>query len=92
MQSEIGKSPHLLGTLFQRISFQKGRVSAICATARKLAVIIWEMEVKGTPYINPEGYLLLDQKRKLGLVKRIKNQIDKFGLTADVLGLKTAEF
>jgi len=27
--------------------------------------------VKGTPYNNPEGYLYLDQKRKLGLVKRI---------------------
>jgi len=27
-------------------------------------------------YINPEGYLFLDQKRKLGLVKRIKKQID----------------
>lgn len=81
-----------LRDFFQRISFQKGRVSAICATARKLAVIIWEMVVIGTPNINSEGYLKLDQKRKLGLVKRIKNQIDKFGLTADVLGLKTAEF
>ena len=80
-----------LRDFFQRISFRKGRVSAISATARKLAVIIWNMVVKGTPYINPEGYPYLDQKRKLGLVKRIKKQIDKFGLTQDNLGLKTAE-
>lgn len=70
-----------LRDFFQRINFRKGRVSAISATARKLAVIIWNMVVKGVPYINPEGYLFLDQKRKLGLVKRIQKQIDKFALT-----------
>ncbi|MCH8517893.1 MAG: IS110 family transposase, partial [Cyclobacteriaceae bacterium] len=64
------------------------RVSAISATARKLAVIIWNMVVKGTSYINPEGYLYLDQKRKLGMVKRIQKQIDKFGLTNEELQLK----
>ena len=77
-----------LRDFFHRISFRKGRVSAISATARKLAVIIWNMVVKGVPYINPEGYLFLDQKRKLGLVKRIKKQIDKFGLTNADLGLE----
>lgn len=78
-----------LRDFFQRINFRKGRVSAISATARKLAVIIWNMVVKGVPYINPEGYLYLDQKRKLGLVKRIRKQIDKFGLTNEELGIVT---
>jgi hypothetical protein len=76
-----------LRDFFQRINFRKGRVSAVSATARKLAVIIWNMAVKGAPYVNPEGYLYLDQKRKLGLVKRIRKQIDKFGLTNEELGL-----
>jgi hypothetical protein len=71
-----------LRDFFQRINFRKGRVSAISATARKLAVIIWNMVVKGVPYNNPEGYLFLDQKRKLGIVKRIQKQIDKFALTS----------
>lgn len=74
-----------LRDFFQRISFRKGRVSAVSATARKLAVIIWNMVVKKVQYINPEGYLYLDQKRKLGLVKRIQKQIDKFGLTNEEL-------
>jgi hypothetical protein len=39
------------------------------------------MVTHGTNYINPAGYLFLDQKRKLGIVKRIQKQIDKFGLT-----------
>ncbi|WP_200975288.1 IS110 family transposase [Echinicola sp. 20G] len=78
-----------LRDFFHRINFRKGRVSAVSATARKLAVIIWNMVVKGVPYTNPEGYLFLDQKRKMGLVKRIKKQIDKFGLTNEDLGLET---
>jgi len=72
-----------LRDFFHRVNFRKGRVSAISATARKLAVIIWNMVVKGMPYENPEGYLFLSQKRKLGLVKRIQKQIDKFALTSD---------
>jgi transposase len=71
-----------LRDFFNRINFRKGRVSAVSATARKLAVIIWNMVVKGTPYINPEGYLYLDQKRKLGIVKRIQKQIDKFEIAS----------
>lgn len=74
-----------LRDFFHKINFRKGRVSAITATARKLAVIIWNMVTKGIAYENPEGYLYLDQKRKLGLVKRIQKQIDKFGLTNDDL-------
>jgi len=75
-----------LRDFFQRINFRKGRVSAISATARKLAIIIWNMVVKNTQYINPEGYLFLDQKRKLGMAKRIKKQIDKFGFNYEDLG------
>jgi transposase len=45
------------------------------------------MVVKGVQYVNPEGYLFLDQKRKLGMVKRIQKQIAKFDLTADDLGI-----
>ena len=74
-----------LRDFFQRINFRKGRVSAVSATARKLAVIIWNMVTKGIPYFNPEGYLFLDQKRKLGIVKRIQKQITKFGLTNEDL-------
>ncbi|WP_062062797.1 IS110 family transposase [Aquimarina longa] len=78
-----------LRDFFHRINFRKGRVSAITATARKLAIIIWNMIVKAKPYQNPEGYLYLDQKRKLGLVKRIKKQIDKFDIKLEDLEFKT---
>jgi transposase len=79
-----------LRDFFQRINFRKGRVSAVSATARKLSVIIWNMVVKNIPYHNPHEYLYLDQKRKLGLVKRIQKQIDKFALTNKDLNLVTS--
>ncbi len=79
-----------LRDFFHRINFRKGRVSAITATARKLAIIIWNMIVKAEQYLNPEGYLYLDQKRKLGLVKRIQKQINKFDLKPEDLEFKTS--
>ena len=78
-----------LRDFFHRINFRKGRVSAISATARKLAVIIWNMVVKGIPYHNPTEYLFLDQKRKLGIVKRIQKQIAKFELKPEDLNFVT---
>ena len=78
-----------LSDFFKRINFRKGRVSAISATARKLAVIIWNMVTLQIPYKNPKEYLFLDQKRKLGMIKRIQKQINKFGLSDDDLKLST---
>jgi hypothetical protein len=42
-----------LRDFFHRINFRKARVSAITATARKLAIIIWNMIVKAKQYLNP---------------------------------------
>ena len=38
-----------LADFFRRINYKRGRATAISATARKLAVIIWNMLVKGMP-------------------------------------------
>ncbi len=82
------KDTHL-SNFFKRIAYRKGRTAAVSATARKLAVIIWNMITKSVPYSPPTEYLFLDQKRKRGLVKRIKNQIDKFDLNPQDLGFVT---
>jgi hypothetical protein len=57
------------------------------ALARKLAVIIWNMISKGISYNPPTQYLCLYDKRKLGLLSRIRKQIDKFAITNDELGI-----
>lgn len=74
---------------FKRINYKKGRATAVTALARKLAVIIWNMLVKGTNYDPPTEYLFLDEKRKLKLVARVKKQISKFELTKEELGFIT---
>ncbi|WP_424001435.1 IS110 family transposase [Maribacter sp. IgM3_T14_3] len=73
------KDTHL-SNFFRKIAFKKGRQVAVSATARKLAVIIWNMVTKKQAYQPPTDYLFLDQKRKMGLVKRIKKQINKFDI------------
>ena len=64
-----------LNDFFRRINYKKGRVTAINATARKLAVIIWNMLTKDIQYQPPTEYLFLDQKRKMKLVKRIRKKL-----------------
>ena len=43
------------------------------------------MVVKNIPYHNPENYLYLDEKRKLGIVKRIRKQVAKFNIKEEDL-------
>lgn len=78
------KDTHL-SDFFRRIAYRKGRNVAISATARKLAVIIWNMVVKKVPYQTDKVYLFLEQKRKLGIVKRIQKQITKFDIKQEDL-------
>lgn len=72
-----------LSNFFKRIAFRKGRVSAISATARKLAVIIWNMIVKRIPYRPVTEYQFLDQKRKK--ITQMKKLITKFDISMNDL-------
>jgi len=80
------KDTHL-SNFFKRVCFRRGRPAAISATARKLAVIIWNMIVKNIPYQPPTIYEFLDQKRKRK-VQEIKKLIHKFDIKTDELGLQ----
>ncbi|WP_299762761.1 IS110 family transposase [uncultured Pontibacter sp.] len=83
------KETHL-SDFFRRVAFRKGRQAAVSATARKLAVIIWNMLSKGVQYQPPTQYLFLDEKRKLKLVQRIKKNIAKLDLGPEELGFTMA--
>lgn len=76
-----------LSTFFGRIAYKKGRQSAISATARKIAVIIWNMIVKKQQYDPQTEYLFLDQKRKQ--IAQLRKKITKFGIDPNDLGLFT---
>ncbi len=64
------------------------RTSPYAYTARKLAVIIWNMVTKGEQYNPPEEYSL-EEKRKLKVLKNFKKNINKFGITPDDIGFAT---
>ena len=76
-----------LSNFFNRIAYRKGRPAAISATARKLAIIIWNMIVKVVPYKPQNDYEFLDQKRKRK-VQEMKKLIHKFDININDLGLQ----
>ena len=80
------KDTHL-SNFFNRIAFRRGRMAAVSATARKLAVIIWNMIVKAVKYNPPTLYEFLDQKRKRKVLE-MKKLIHKFDITINDLGLQ----
>jgi hypothetical protein len=82
------KDTHL-SDFFRRVAYRKGRATAVSATARKLAVILWNMITKRMPYNPPIPYLFLDQKRKQRLVQNIKRNIAKFELKPEDIGFVT---
>lgn len=78
-----------LGRFFQKIAFKKGRQAAITATARKIAVILWNMIIKRIPYTPKTQYIFLDEKRKqLAIVRK---KIAKFGIDPNELGVFSQE-
>jgi transposase len=80
------KDTHL-SDFFRRVAFRKGRQAAVSATARKLGVIIWTMVTNQVPYSPPKEYLFLDQKRKMGIAKKIKKQMTKFDIKPEDVGI-----
>lgn len=60
--AKLKSSP--LNKFYKKIAFKKGATKAITATARKLAVIVWNMITKKMAYKSKEKYLFLDQKRQ----------------------------
>ena len=76
-----------LHKFYKKIAFKKGGIKAVTATARKLAVIIWNMITKKVAYKAQEEYLFLDQKIKLIAIMRKK--IATFGIDPNELGLFT---
>ncbi|MDQ2751746.1 MAG: transposase [Bacteroidota bacterium] len=65
---------HPLTPFFKKIAFKKGRISAITATARKLAIIIWNMITKVEPY-NREDVQTHNERHKQSLLKNIERRI-----------------
>jgi hypothetical protein len=73
-----------LTRFFKRVAYKKGRGAAVTATARKLAVIIWNMIVKKEPYraLNLEIY---QKQMKEKAIASIKRKINALGMSNEEL-------
>lgn len=76
-----------LGKFFMKIAFRKGRQAAITATARKLAVILWNMITKKVQYEPKNPYIFLDEKRRA--IAMMRKKISKLGIVPNDLGIFT---
>lgn len=69
---------------FKRIAFRKGHLQAVTATARKLAVIIWNMLTNKTTYQPPEQEIYLKRVRESQL-KKVQMKIKQLHIQAEEL-------
>lgn len=69
---------------FKRIACKKGRVAAITATARKLAVIIWNMITKAEPYKKSQIKENNQKTREAGL-RQVQRRMEALNLNQDEL-------
>lgn len=75
---------HELTPFFKRIAYKKGRIAAITATARKLAVIIWNMVTKAEPYKKNEIRESNEKSRRIGF-KQVEKRIQALKLNQSEL-------
>jgi len=73
---------------FIKIAVKKGRNAAITATARKLAVIIWNMVVNKEQYMPPNMEDIIQQNRNRKL-KHVQKMIAKLDISPQELGWRS---
>jgi len=77
----IAQSKHLaLTSFYHRIKARKGSLGAIKATARKIAVIFYNVMTKGIEFVE-QGLLQYEQKIKERQLKYLHKQAKRFGFS-----------
>ena len=75
----IGKTDPYLGAFYRRKAAHIGKAKAITATARKLAVIIYNMLARGVPFDDP-GLRAHDEQHRERLLKNLSKRAKSLGL------------
>jgi len=73
-----------LKRFFDRIAYKKGRAAAITATARKIAVIIWNMVTKQQAFLKTDETLYTAKIRQ-NIIANIKAKMKRMNLTINEL-------
>ncbi|QMW04824.1 transposase [Spirosoma foliorum] len=75
---------HELSPFFKRIAYKKGRVAAITATARKLAMISWNMITKREPYKKTQAKDTAQKNKKAG-IRQVQRRLAAHDLSRNEL-------
>jgi len=78
----VGNTKTPLGQFYRRMAAKKGKGTAVTATARKLAIIVYNMLVKGEPY-RPGQLEEYQEKLRVQKIKQIQRTIKKLGVKED---------
>ncbi|MCU0326203.1 MAG: IS110 family transposase [Spirosomaceae bacterium] len=80
------KKPNPLTNFFHKIAYRTSRIKAVTATARKVAVITYNMITKREEFEENKTQTS-PEKLKENQIKKIQKNILKFGITTDDLGI-----
>lgn len=80
------KKDSALASFFNSIAYRKGRKSAVTATARKLAVIVYKMLETKQPF-NPQNIEAQKEQIRRRKIKNIKKAMQKMEISIDELNL-----
>ena len=83
------KKPNPMPAFFQRIAYRSGRMQAITATARKLAVVVYKMLTTGEVYA-PTKLVRDVAQVKQAQIRQIKKKLAKFEITGQDLGVSVS--
>lgn len=78
----VGKTDSALGAFYRRLSSRVGKAKAITATARKIAVLIYNLLRYGKAYLDP-GAQYYEEQHRARVVRNLKRRAQSLGFTIE---------
>ncbi len=74
----VGKTSTALGAFYRRLAMRTGKGKAVIATARKLAVLVYNTLRYGTAYVDP-GATAYEERYRQRSVKNLQRRAKSLG-------------
>lgn len=75
----VGRTSTALGAFFRRLAARIGKAKAVTATARKIAVLIYNTLRHGTAYVDP-GVAYYEERYRQRAINNLRRRADALGL------------
>jgi len=78
----VGKTDSALGAFYRRLSARVGKAKAITATARKIAVLVYNLLRHGKSYRDP-GAQYYEEQHRARVIRNLKRRAQSLGFTIE---------